>query len=209
MSSTDETARRRDVLLHLLPEIYQDQPSLAAFLEPFEAVLFGDDAAEPKSIARVIAGIPDLLDPQASPDSYLPWLASWVGLALHPDLDAERQRALIQHASALYRRRGTKAGLEELLRIVTGTDAVVAEPEIKTLQVGFSRVGETTRLGGERPHYFEVRIAIAAGLAPGEQTRIERIARAFIDRAKPAYTQYTLVAVQSHTVSATTPTERS
>jgi phage tail-like protein len=209
MSATRETPRRRDVLLHLLPEIYQDQPSLAAFLEPFETVLFGAGSGEPNSLDRVINGLPDLLDPLAAPDSYLPWLAGWMGVALHPDLDAARRRALIQHASALYRRRGTKAGIEELLRIVTGNSAVVAEPEIRTLQVGFSRVGETTRLGGERPHYFEVRLAIPVGLEAGERARIERIARAFVDRAKPAYTQYTLVTVPAETASATTPTERS
>ena len=209
MSATGETPRRRDVLLHLLPEIYQDQPSLAAFLEPFETILFGAGSDEPKSIDRVIAGLPELLDPLVAPDSYLPWLAGWVGLALHPDLDAARRRMLIQHASALYRRRGTKAGIEELLRIVTGNSVVVAEPEIKTLQVGFSRVGETTRLGGERPHYFEVRIAMPVSLEAGARARIERIARAFLDQAKPAYTQYTLVAVQSGIASATTPTERS
>lgn len=196
MPTIDEPRRHRDTLLRLLPAICQEQPSLAAFLAPFETILFGaGDGTDPKSIDAVISSLARLIDPIAAPESFLPWLASWVGLTLHPDLDVTRRRTLIQQASPLYRRRGTKSGIEDLLGIVTGGQATVSQPQMEALRVGFSQVGETTRLGGERPHFFDVRITLPSAIERKERGRLERVARAFVDQAKPAHTQYSLVVV--------------
>lgn len=183
-------------LLRLLPAIYQEQTELALFLSAFEAVLFEAPGTEPKSpgsLDALIASLPRLANPMETPEPFLPWLAGWVGLTLHPDLEVGRRRALIQQASALYRRRGTKGGTEDLLRLVTGGQVTVTEPQIEALRVGFSRVGETTRLGRARPHFFQVHIELPSAMEPGERSRLERLARAFVDQAKPAHTHYNLV----------------
>lgn len=54
-----------------------------------------------------------------TPKEFLDWLAGWVALEIRIDLDESERRALIARAVQLYRLRGTKAGLEQLLEILT------------------------------------------------------------------------------------------
>lgn len=66
-------------------------------------------------------GRADLLtDPRTTPDEALEWLASWVGFGFQAALPIDRRRAMLTNMAELYRRRGTKAGLELALDLATG-----------------------------------------------------------------------------------------
>ena len=99
-----------------LPEIYRrnDEPDLFLFR------LLTLTRTELGAVEEHINALPQLLAPQFAPFSALPWLAQWLGLEL-PRIATETEcRELIERAVALYRRRGTPAGLCDFVEIYTG-----------------------------------------------------------------------------------------
>ncbi len=174
----------------LLPAIYAQHSFLGRFLLAFEQVLTGRDGEDPPGLEQTIAGIAQLCDPFAQSgflerlgasehtrDQFLTWLAGWVALGLRADWSAGQQREFLAQIVRLYRRRGTKDNLAELLRIYTRTLPVITE-------------GDDVPAGLSAPHHFHVTIHVVPDKS--EITRMEQIARALIDLQKPAHTTYTL-----------------
>jgi phage tail-like protein len=193
-------------LLQHLPAIYAETAFLGQFLVAFEELLFGRDdggkvgGAPPAALERLIADLASHFDPMAAPGDFLPWLASWTAFTLRFDLSQQQQRQFIAKVIPLYRRRGTKGNLIELLRIFT-----ISEPEI------------TEMATAERPHFFRVTVYLAPDLptallrvamlpvavlrAIGLPERVLRpatvlrqiaIAKAIIELEKPAHTEFEL-----------------
>lgn len=110
--------------LQALPAIYRPVPDdgnfLLRYLSLFES--FFDD------LAAKLDGLAALLDPAAAPADALPLLAGWLALAVPEAQSAAAQRAAIAGAFARYGRRGTVAGLREILRVEAGVDALIDEP---------------------------------------------------------------------------------
>jgi phage tail-like protein len=170
-------------LTALLPAIYREQPFLGRYLAAFEQVLLG--------LEKTIDGFATLFDPQETRSEFLPWLASWTALTLRADLDLAVQRNFTSNIIRLYRRRGTKANLEELLELFTRGVATVGETAAE-FQIGVhSTIAVNTNLGGGPPHFFRVTIRLAKG-EPAQQLRQVAIARELIELEKPAHTDYTL-----------------
>lgn len=162
-----------------LPAILQADPFIGHFLLAFERVLSGlfpPDAHDPipqqLGLEEFIDRIHTYFDPQRSPEAFLPWLASWVALTLREDWEDDVKRRFIGQIVPLYRQRGTKAGVEKLLRLYTGEEVEIEEVEHLT-------------------HYFQVRMTLSAN----ERTLLRRkqqIARSILDQEKPAHTFYAL-----------------
>jgi hypothetical protein len=114
-----------------------------------------DCAAAPPALERQISGIAaywipcaikndPLLPvgddiPREAPDEFLPWLASWTAFTLRFDLDEAQQREFIAKAIPLYRHRGTKASLVDLLRIFT-----IGQPTVEDTVSGQCTEGSIT-----------------------------------------------------------------
>lgn len=105
-----------------LPEVYRETANdalgaasgadfLDRFLALFESVL--------TPLEDQVAASWRLTAPDTSPAEALDWLAGWIGLGLEPGLEEPQRRRMIKQATALYRRRGTLAGLAGMLDIVT------------------------------------------------------------------------------------------
>jgi phage tail-like protein len=170
-------------LLQYLPAIYREEPFLGRFLLAFEKLLFGRDdgvsaaGAVPPALEQTIAGIAsyfvprdtDHAPPRQTPDNFLPWLASWTAFSLRADLDLTQQRAFIAKIIPLYRTRGTKRNLEELLQIFT-----IGTPTVEEIPDG-------------APHRFSVRVSLHGSTTAVIQRQIA-ITRALIDLEKPAHT---------------------
>ena len=101
----------RQSYLQYLPELYQDDSASATFLEQFLST-FGTVFSE---IEREIETATRYLDPAAAPSETLPWLADWIGADAPVDWPTAATRELIATAPDRYRKRGTKAGLRELI----------------------------------------------------------------------------------------------
>ncbi len=73
--------------------------------------------------------IVNLTDPIAADPKFLPWIASWVSFPLDGSLPVHQQRELVRRAIRLYRSRGTKEGVEEMIKVLTSASVRVAEKE--------------------------------------------------------------------------------
>jgi phage tail-like protein len=155
--------------LHYLPPCYHDSDLANAILLACEAVL--------DPIERMIDQIDAYFHPATAPRALLPWLAAWVDVVLDETLPIERQRALVSAAADLYRRRGTRGGLRDYLRLYTGVEPTIVEPG--------EEHGETNN-PPLRPNCFRVFI-------PLEASQVNRaILEAIIEAEKPAHTAYDL-----------------
>jgi phage tail-like protein len=133
----------RATSLDLLPGIYRENPEAADFTERFLALFDASIADLDAAIERA----PALLDAGGVPDNVLPWLASFLGLALDPAWEPARSRAILQAVPELYRRRGTLAGLKQAFRLVFDVDPVIEE---QALQRRWAGLGKNSTIGGFR-----------------------------------------------------------
>ncbi len=103
----------RQTYLRYLPELYQDDDQSTEFLERFLSVferIFVD-------IEEEIDGIGQYFDPQGVPSESLAWLERWLAVDSRVDWPESARRELLARAPELYKQRGTKRGLRELVEL--------------------------------------------------------------------------------------------
>ncbi len=141
-------------LLRRLPQVLWREPASESFLQRFLAPLAGL-VTELDGRARLRHA---LLDPASAPPEALAWLAGFVGLAFDARWPVPVRRQLIAEAMPLFRARGTLAGLQRFIHIVTGVLPVIVEhyrlrggAVIGNAAPGGSRaiVGAGLRVGGQ------------------------------------------------------------
>ena len=191
-TATVSVARRARSLKYL-PAIYHDDDLMGRFLMLFES--FWDP------IGRQIDGLPFYFDARTTPPGFLPWLASWIDLALDERWPEDRRRQLLYAAVPLYRRRGTRQGLEEYLEIYTGSKPKIIEHRAHNFRLGpQARLGPGIALGTVNvPHTFTVILRLprlSSGMTEPDRSHTEQERRrrieAIIDAEKPAHTSYVL-----------------
>lgn len=109
----------QSVYSRYLPGLYQENDFLQRFLSIFE------DIWEP--LEQRQDHIEMYFDPRTCPVSFLPWLASWLGLTFNPHWPEARRRRLLAQAMDLYRWRGTRYGLIRMIEVCTGLTPVIIE----------------------------------------------------------------------------------
>ncbi len=167
-------------LLDYLPSMFRDDPMMGRFLLIFEDIL--------NPVENTVDNLALYFDPLLTPEPLLPWLASWVDLALDPDWPLESRRELVKNAAELYRWRGTRRGLSEYLRIYTGKLPQIIEFVPGMILDEKSRLGVNTVLGSSGTgHHFSVIMEVRETGYVNERT-----IRSIIDAQKPAHTVYTL-----------------
>ena len=103
------------------------------------------------------------------------------------------QRELIAKAVSLYQHRGTRRGLEELIRIYTGMGVTITEFGGDFQLEVSSQLDVDTIIGGGTPFYFQVEVALPAETrTPGDIKHLLTLLEAIIDAEKPAHTYYRL-----------------
>jgi P2-related tail formation protein len=194
--------------LEHLPALFEsdDDGFLGRFLLAFEQVLSGigdiddpgleevlDGAVDPAD-GRVLGGIERFWDPglreggttlapeQRAPADFLPWLARWVAIALRDDMSEPQRRELIARAASLYRKRGTRQGLEQLLAIQSSLRATITDASTPP------RSGAPD-VSGKGPHFFHVQVSLSSVESIARQ---RAILMQILDAEKPAHTTYEL-----------------
>lgn len=143
------------------------------------------------SYLRVPEPFPDWLE------ELLEWVATWIGLVLHRNWSLRKKRVVIARILPLYRKRGTRAGLEDLLelyferkiKIIDDSPARGFRPGGKAGRIGARR--ERRPLGGFPRYYFIAAVALKLTDLPRAHRLIESI-RAVIEREKPIHVNYNL-----------------
>jgi phage tail-like protein len=181
--------------LQYLPRVYQEQDELMGrFLMLFESFWAPVDA-QTDHLAYYF-------DPEFTPAALLPWLATWVDLALDERWPEDKRRRLLSKAVSLYRKRGTRRGLQEYLEIYTGARVQISEHGANNFRLGpDARLGLGVALGTlNMPHTFTVTVFLpaeaAAAASIDDRARVEaerrRMIEAIIEAEKPAHTSYNL-----------------
>ena len=201
-------------LLEYLPAIYQDPTDgddpaqgslfLSRFLLAFEGVMLsrqgdalretvpGMPAGEVESLEDEIARIHLLFDAERTPEAFLYWLAGWVALTLRSDLSPSRQRRLLANIARLYRIRGTRRYLEEVLKLYVEALPSVTDEDLPSLQIAVhSTVGADTYLGGGPSFLFQVKLAFSQKESDFV-ARQRQLAREVIELERPAHAWYEL-----------------
>ncbi|MFY1671336.1 phage tail protein [Plantactinospora sp. WMMB334] len=165
-----------------LPAMFRGDPFAGRFLLAFEAVLTGRDDVD--GLEQLIERSARYLDPMETDEDFLPWLAGWVALSLRADWDVARKKGFIREVVPLYRQRGTLAGLRRMLEIYLNPLADQVTREDVVILDRFDAPD----------HYFQVQLTLGDSDPVGLR-RVQEVARAIIDREKPAHTFYALKVV--------------
>ena len=203
------TENPKSQMLEYLPAIFHEDPFLGRFLKAFEKILLGggDESTLPaavlgkaifqdKGLEEIIDRLSIIFDPQETPEEFLSWLSDWTAFSIRADLTVKQERDFLSNIIKLYRHRGTKENLQELLSIFTLGKPEVIELEGDDFQIGVNSVigDEGILLGGAPPHYFEVVISLPEGLNKDKDLKRQlEIARSLIEMEKPAHTNYRLI----------------
>ncbi len=120
---------------HAVDEVVDEDP-LRRFLFLFQHTM--------NTVTEKIDRIVDLTDPLRCEPKMLPWLASWVGFELDESLPVHQQRELVRRAIRLMRTRGTRAGMEEMVRVLTSAPVKIEERK----RPGAAVLGKNALIGG-------------------------------------------------------------
>jgi phage tail-like protein len=104
-----------------LPAIYHEDEAGGAFTERF----LGLFDASLETVAETVRRFPALLDGGRAPADVLPWIASFLSIALDEGWSVEARRRILAGAPDLFRKRGTLAGLDRAISLAylpEGTD---------------------------------------------------------------------------------------
>lgn len=170
------------------------------------------------SVVEQVEDMPSLTHPLWADQKFLAWIASWVSFTLDESIPLHQQRELIRRAIRLYRNRGTKEGMEEMVRVLTSAPVVVKERQRPTPFV----VGGSTLANGKTVSQRFLRKEIGGYYLYSESRpdtsffvieleARERFARRFSERAafildrisqvatneKPAHTTFTILFEES------------
>ena len=147
--------------------------------------LFGDEL---QRLEYEIDGLHNYLSPERTRENFLPWLASWVALALDETWPERRRRELIRRIVDLYKWRGTIEGIKTFVEIYTGIRPEIIEPFKAGWVIGIrSTIGEDTKIyePSEDPHSFSVIVNSFEKLSTEQKQKI----MAVVELQKPAHTR--------------------
>jgi phage tail-like protein len=174
--------------LQYLPGIYRDDDLMGRFVMLFESFW--------SPIEGQIDNLPYYFDPEMAPSQLLPWLAAWVDLVLDERWPEEKRRRLLKSAVSLYRKRGTRKGLQEFLEIYTGVHPQITERRARNFRVSKTTdavLGSGVALGKDnQPHTFAVTLHLPPLASEKQEADRRKAIEAIITAEKPAHTGFSL-----------------
>lgn len=166
--------------LKYLPAIYQEDPTSRDFLERYLSV-FETLLA---NLESHIDAVPLLFDVEATRSNFLPWLSTWLGTIKDENWPEEKWRVFLSRAVELYKRRGTKWELEELIKMFSGAPTIaIIEPALLNYDNQYLKKVLKRLIGGK--------YSFCILLKPEQvKTGVDRkVIKRLIDSEKPAHTR--------------------
>ena len=172
-SAGDEPAEIVDVRLFLpasswleyLPQLYRDSDGDSHFLERYLGIfqtLYEELDAE-------IAEMSHRFDPESTELRFLEWLAGWLDITDTEIWTEEQLRELFGKAVSLYRSRGTKRALSEMIELYTGEKPFIIEGfNIKEIAASIPNGKRLLEMYGGNPYTVTVLVK------PGHDTAVLR-----------------------------------
>ena len=177
--------------LGYLPEIYQTEPESKSFIERYLNIfqsLYEDLEQDISRIARYF-------DPDVVEGEFLQWLAEWVAIDDAYIWDEEKLRYLIKNGMRIYRMRGTRQALAEMVELYLGEKPYIVEQHQLEGYEGEARhSGLITGLYGANSYYFTVIVSEKSVPSSKEHKTLLRI----IESAKPAHVEANVVVLKPY-----------
>lgn len=175
--------------LRFLPELYSYDDFTNRFLMMFESFW--------KPVNQQISQIENYFDPNLTPDSFLNWLASWVGMEIDDTFPKERIRLLIRNAIPFFHSRGTAQSLKLFLEMYSGGVVEVSERKAHNMVLGGAMgLGDGLALGMEnKPNTVLVDMTVSASELERTGFSKDKYAKKineFIRSIVPAHTVFSL-----------------
>ncbi|HEX7309155.1 phage tail protein I [Lentzea sp.] len=95
-----------------MPAVYTDDDFTQRFTRALDEVL--------APVFTVLDCFSSYLDPRLAPADFVDWLAGWVALDLDESWPTAQRRELVASAVHLHRLRGTRQGIADHVRLLTG-----------------------------------------------------------------------------------------
>lgn len=169
--------------LRYLPAVYQADLTSKQFLERFLSLFetFLSDTEDK------IFSFSKYIDARTTPDNFLPWLASWVGLGVDQRWSNKDIRRFIEEAPDLYKKRGTRDGLEKILLTYLNTDKsniMIFEPfQFEYLAEGIRDSFSRLYFRGNNVYAF----CVLLNSSIVDEKKLE-IVKSIVENEKPAHT---------------------
>lgn len=111
-------------LINQLPAVMAKDPFINRFTGIFQEIATG--------VREEANSVPEYVNIGLAPHEFVRWVGSWTGLPVQidygdEDVAGERVKTMVRSSGMLYRRRGTRGGLEGLISAVTGQEATVSD----------------------------------------------------------------------------------
>jgi phage tail-like protein len=179
MRGTPDTLPSPVPLGPTLPAIYQEDEFSMRFVAGFDDVL--------APIFLTLDCLVDYFDPALTPEDFLEWLATWVGIEVDEAWEIDRRRAAVATAVEMYRMRGTISGLRANLEVLSGGQVEITDS---------GGVAWSTSPMGDLPGQESPRLAVRVTL-PDVTDRTSNAIDSIVTAAKPAHVVHRVEVVSS------------
>lgn len=170
--------------LKYLPAIYSGDGFAGRFLRIFESIL--------GPVQVMVDNQPYYFDPMTAPVDLLNFMEVWVNLDDEADdWPMPKRRALVAAIAALYRMRGTMAGIKRHVGIYAGGMTLLQDRTSGFRLDSDARLGLNTSIGEDRPHTFTITVAV-----PNPRELDMETLRSIIEADKPVESSYILRVVK-------------
>ena len=174
-----------------LPEIYErydEDGFMDRYLGVFQSIY--------EDLYDEIAGMPRVFDRESTNREYLDWLAEWIGMRDSFAWPDDKLKSLIKEGLSLFKRRGTRQGIIDLLTLCTGEKPYIVEHhQITEFRKNREQTELMRKLYGNRPDFFTVLMKEELIDTPWKKETVTRL----VDYFKPAHMDWQLIVIKPYT----------
>lgn len=177
--------------LSYLPAVYQEDAVSRDFLERFLSVF----STIHDEMEENIDNISQYFDPDFAQGEYLKWLSTWLAISSDDRWSQETLRQLLKRAPEIYKMRGTRRAIEDMIEIYTGAKPKIVEYfEYKDLLEDPKERENLVNLYGDDPYTFTVIVRQEQVRENHQKMALKKI----LAEEKPAYTEVRLVVLKNN-----------
>lgn len=200
-SGQEENVGVEDIFLYFpakswtqyLPSIYQKNRESAAFLDQYLSIfqsLYDD-------FDRRFENSTTLLEPAVAETDFLHYMADWLDIVNTNIWSEDKLRKLIRMAPDLFRKRGTRQGLIEVIELFTGESPIVVEQwQIQDFRKTSDKKDALDRLYGTDENTFMILVKEKYCSGKREQEALFSL----IQEVSPAHMEAHLVALRQYII---------
>lgn len=181
----------KNTWMKYLPDIYREEEKSASFVERYLGMyqsLYQDMTMEIKKVSMY-------LNPDAVRGPFVDWLADWLAIEDSFIWEEEKLKYLVKHGVELYRKRGTRTYLQEMISLYTGRECYIVEyQDIEPFMGNVKKTEYLGRLYANNSFSFTIIINTEKQISNKEYQILTRI----VEHAVPAHMQSNIVVLEQY-----------